>query len=70
LGVDPFVIADVCCIIEIEAQTFASENNTIKMICFQEHDSIFQQAVIFLIANGILSEFKPRLKAIQKKHYF
>jgi hypothetical protein len=37
---------------------------------FSRACSIFQQAVIFLIANGILSEFKPRLKAIHEETLF
>ncbi len=64
LGVDPFVIADVMLYnIEI-AQTFSSEN-TIKVEGFYKSMfNSFEQAVVFLIANGILDEFRDRLRVI------
>lgn len=64
LGVDPFIIADVMLYnIEI-AQTFSAENAIKQDLFFKSFFNSFEQAVIFVIANGILSDFKPRLKAI------
>jgi hypothetical protein len=64
LGVDPFVIADVMLYnIEI-AQTFSSEHDIKQDLFFKSMFNSFEQAVIFLIANGILNDFKPRIIAI------
>ena len=67
LGVDPFVIADVMLYNVEIAQTFASENTIKHDLFFKSMFNSFEQAVIFLIANGILTEFKPRLKAIHEE---
>ena len=67
LGVDPFVIADVMLYNVEIAQTFASENVIKHDLFFKSMFNSFEQAVIFLIANGIINEFKPRLKAIYKE---
>lgn len=67
LGVDPFVIADVMLYnIEI-AQTFSSENTIRHDLFFKSMFNSFEQAVVFLIANGILSDFKTRILAIHNK---
>lgn len=67
LGVDPFVIADVMLYnIEI-AQTFSSENTIKNDLFFKSMFNSFEQAVIFLIANGILNDFKPRIIAIHNQ---
>ncbi|RKS94130.1 hypothetical protein BC952_1999 [Flavobacterium limicola] len=64
LGVDPFVIADVMLYnIEI-AQTFSSEHDIKQDLFFKSMLNSFEQAVIFLISNGILNDFKPRIIAI------
>ena len=64
LGVDPFVIADVMLYnIEI-AQTFSSEHDIKQDLFFKSMFNSFEQAVIFLISNGILNDFKPRIIAI------
>lgn len=64
LGVDPFVIADVMLYnIEI-AQTFSSEHEIKQDLFFKSMFNSFEQAVIFLISNGILNDFKPRITAI------
>ncbi|MGO4906375.1 DUF6155 family protein [Flavobacterium sp. W20_MBD1_R3] len=64
LGVDPFVIADVMLYnIEI-AQTFSSEHVIKHDLFFKSMFNSFEQAAIFLIANGILSDFKKRIIAI------
>jgi len=67
LGVDPFVIADVMLYnIEI-AQTFASQHIIKHDLFFKSMFNSFEQAVIFLIANGILQDFKSRLKVIHQQ---
>lgn len=64
LGVDPFVIADLMLYnIEI-AQTFASENIIKQDLFFKSMFNSIEQAVIYLIANAILTDFKSRLNAI------
>jgi hypothetical protein len=64
LGVDPFIIADVMLYnIEI-AQTFSSEHTIKQDLFFKSMFNSFEQAVIFLIANGILNDFKTRVLAI------
>jgi hypothetical protein len=64
LGVDPFIIADVMLYnIEI-AQTFSSEHVIKQDLFFKSMFNSFEQAVIFLIANGILNDFKTRLIGI------
>ncbi|WP_426063747.1 DUF6155 family protein [Flavobacterium sp. DSP2-3-1] len=67
LGVDPFIIADVMLYnIEI-AQTFASENVIKHDLFFKSMFNSFEQAVIFLIANGILNDFKTRIAVIHNE---
>jgi hypothetical protein len=64
LGVDPFLIGDVMLYsIEI-AQTFSSERIVKQEVFYKSMLSSFEQAVIFMIANGILAEFKSRIVAI------
>ena len=64
LGVDSFVIADVMLYnIEI-AQTFSSENVIKNDLFFKSMFNSFEQVVIYLIANGILADFKLRIIAI------
>ncbi len=67
LGVDPFVIADIMLYnIEI-AQTFASENTIKQELFFKSMLNSFQQAVDFIISNGILKEFYTRINAIHEE---
>lgn len=64
LGVDPFVIADVMLYnIEI-AQTFSAENLVKQELFYKSMFNSFEQALKFIISNGIISEFKGRLIAI------
>lgn len=67
LGVDPFVIADVMLYnIEI-AQAFASENTIKQELFYKSMFNSFEQAVIYMIANGILNEFKTRINAVHNE---
>jgi len=64
LGVDPFVIGDVMLYsIEI-AQTFSAERLVKQELFYKSMLNSFEQAVLFMIANGILNEFKTRISAI------
>lgn len=67
LGVDPFIIADVMLYnIEI-AQTFSSEHLIKQELFFKSMFNSFEQAVIFLIANGIINDFKTRILSIHNQ---
>ncbi|MDD5151432.1 MAG: DUF6155 family protein [Flavobacterium sp.] len=67
LGVDPFVIGDVMLYsIEI-AQTFSAERVVKPELFLKSMFNSFEQAVKFMIANGILEEFKPRILAINNE---
>ncbi len=67
LGVDPFIIADVMLYNVEIAQTFSSENLIKNDLFFKSMFNSFEQVVVFLIANGILSEFKTRILVIHKE---
>lgn len=74
LGVDPFVIGDVMLYsIEI-AQTFSAERLVKPEAFFKSMLSSFEQAIKFMIANGILEEFKSRIISIsdetRKQNWF
>ncbi|MDQ5930739.1 MAG: hypothetical protein QG594_2527 [Bacteroidota bacterium] len=67
LGVDPFVIADIMLYnIEI-AQTYSSGNFIKQELFYKSMLNSFEQLVNFVISNGILSEFKERIIAIEKE---
>ncbi|TPG37553.1 DUF6155 family protein [Flavobacterium pectinovorum] len=67
LGVDPFVIADIMLYnIEI-AQTYSSQNHIKQELFYKSMFNSFEQAVNFSISNGILSDFKERIIAIEKQ---
>lgn len=67
LGVDPFIVADLMLYnIEI-AQTFSSGNFIKQELFYKSILNSFEQAVNFIISNGILSEFKARILEIQKQ---
>lgn len=67
LGVDPFVIADVMLYnIEI-AQAYSSDNPIKQELFFKSMFNSFEQAVEFIISNGIYAEFKTRIGSIFQK---
>jgi Family of unknown function (DUF6155) len=64
LGVDSFIIADVMLYnIEI-AQTYSSENPIKQELFFKSMFNSFEQAVDFIISNGIYADFKTRIGSI------
>ncbi|TDO71165.1 hypothetical protein EV143_10920 [Flavobacterium chryseum] len=67
LGVDSFVIADIMLYnIEI-AQTYSSQNHIKYELFYKSILNSFEQAVNFVISNGILNEFKSRIVEIQQQ---
>ena len=67
LGVDPFIIADLMLYnIEI-AQTFSSGNFIKQELFYKSMFNSFEQALNFIISNGILPEFKTRILEIQQQ---
>jgi len=67
LGVDSFIIADLMLYnIEI-AQTFSSNNFIKQELFYKSIFNSFEQALNFVISNGILNEFKTRIIAIQQQ---
>jgi len=67
LGVDSFIIGDVMLYsIEI-AQTFSAEKTVKSETFYKSMLSSFEQAVRFMIANGILEDFKSRIIAISNE---
>jgi hypothetical protein len=64
LGVDPFIITDVMLYnIEI-AQTYSSENAIKQELFYKSMFNSFEQAVDFIISNGIYADFKTRIGSI------
>jgi len=64
LGVDPFVIVDAMLYsIEI-AQTYSSEKVIKQELFFKSMLNSFEQAVSFMVENGVLYDFKNRVVAI------
>ncbi|WP_269684564.1 DUF6155 family protein [Flavobacterium lacustre] len=67
LGVDSFIIADIMLYnIEI-AQTFSAEHPVKQELFYKSMFNSFDQAVVFLISNGILNEFKSRIHSIHNE---
>jgi hypothetical protein len=67
LGVDSFIIADLMLYnIEI-AQTFSSQNFIKQELFYKSIFNSFEQALNFVISNGILNEFKARIIEIQQQ---
>ncbi|MSP85319.1 MAG: hypothetical protein EXR18_05795 [Flavobacteriaceae bacterium] len=67
LGVDPFIIADLMLYsIEI-AQTFSAERIIKQELFYKSLLNSFEQAISFMIANGVLYEFKNRVEAIRSE---
>lgn len=67
LGVDPFVIADLMLYnIEI-AQTFSAEHFIKQELFFKSMLNSYDQAVTFIIANGIAGDFKARIQSIHNE---
>ncbi|MBF4483233.1 DUF6155 family protein [Flavobacterium sp. CSZ] len=67
IGVDPFVIADIMLYnIEI-AQTYSSNNFIKQELFYKSILNSFDQAVNFVISNGISHDFKDRILTIEQE---
>jgi hypothetical protein len=64
LGVDPFVIADVMFYNLEIAQTFSKEHQVKQELFYKSMFTSFNQAVQFVISNGIHLEFHKRINGI------
>lgn len=67
LGVDSFIIADVMLYAIEIAQTFSAEKAVKSELFYKSMLNSYGQAVSFLIANGIVSEYKARISAINRQ---
>ena len=67
LGVDSFIIGDVMLYAIEIAQTFSAEKVVKQESFYKSMFNSFEQAVIFMIANGLLNEFKSRIVAISNE---
>ena len=67
LGADPFIIGDVMLYAIEIGQTFSAEKVVKQESFYKSMLNSFEQAVIFMIANGILNEFKSRIVAISNE---
>ena len=67
LGVDSYIVADIMLYnIEI-AQTFSSQNFIKQELFYKSILNSFEQAVNFIVSNGIFNDFKLRINAIQNE---
>ncbi len=64
LGVDSYLIGDVMLYAIEIAQTYSAEHLIKQELFYKSMLNSFEQAVSFMIANGILDEFKARIVAI------
>ena len=67
LGVDPFIIGDVMLYAIEISQTFSAEKPVKSESFYKSMLSSFEQAIRFMIANGILEDFKSRILAISNE---
>ena len=67
LGVDSFIIADVMLYAIEIAQTFSAEKLIKSELFYKSMLNSYGQAVNFMIANGIVNEFKARIIAINNQ---
>ncbi|TDN89327.1 hypothetical protein DET49_10672 [Salegentibacter sp. 24] len=67
LGVEPYLVADLM-LFNIElSQTFAKEKNNLKDPFYKSIFRSFEEAVKFMIKEGIVSDFKPRILNISEE---
>lgn len=67
LGVDSFIIADVMLYAIEIAQTYSSEKVVKQELFYKSILNSFEQAISFMIANGVLYEYKNRVEAIRSE---
>jgi hypothetical protein len=69
LGVDPYIITDVMLFAIEIGQTFSAEKPVKAESFYKSMLNSFEQAVRFMITQGILEDFKPRLEAINQESF-
>lgn len=67
LGVDSYIIGDVMLYAIEIAQTYSSEHSIKQELFYKSMLNSFEQAVSFMISNGILDEFKSRIVGISNE---
>ncbi len=67
LGVDPFKIADLMLFNVETAQSYASKKFIKYELFFKSMLTSYEQAIRFIVANGILYEFQSRIEAINEE---
>ena len=67
LGVDPFAIADLMLFTIETAQRFSAKREMKYQSFYKSIQTAFEQAVNFIISNGIVSDFKERLTDINNE---
>ena len=64
LGVDPFKIADMMLFNIETAQSYSSKRQVRYENFFKSMLTSYEQAIVFIVAHGILYEFQSRVEAI------
>lgn len=64
LGVDPFAVADLMLFTIETAQRYSAKREMKYASFYKSIQTAFEQAVNFCIANGMVPDFKERLKSI------
>ncbi len=64
LGVDPFAIADLMLFTIETAQKYSAKREMKYASFYKSMQNAFEQAVNFMIVNGILADYKERILAI------
>jgi hypothetical protein len=67
LGVDPFAVADVMLYAIEVAQKYSARREMRYASFYKSMLNSFEQAVNYVMANGIIQEFEPRLNDIVKE---
>lgn len=67
LGVDPFAVADVMLFTIETAQKYSAKREMRYASFYKSMLNSFEQAVNYIIANGITAEFKSRILDINKE---
>jgi hypothetical protein len=67
LGVDPFVIADAMCYHLEIAQAYSADHFVKQELFFKSMLTSYEQLIRFIIANGMVADFKSRLISISSE---
>lgn len=64
LGVDPFAVADVMLYNMETAQKYTAKREMRYGSFYKSMHNSFDQAVSYMVANGMIAEFKPRIESL------